>query len=171
MRLAADQANKPLKQFAELGLGIGARRQGRLEAAEAHLAHWLDWNRRGGWDAGVALVLSELGFAAELRGDAQRARDLHTQGYDAACATQDPRAIALALEGLAGAYALAESDDDAARLLGAAVAARASVGVPLPPGERGDVDRITTKVRAALGEERFRAEMARTVGSSVIPSR
>ena len=165
MRLAADQANKALEQFAELGLGIGARMQGRLDAAEAHLDHWLDWNRQGSWDAGVALVLSELGFAAELRGDVHRSRDLHTRGYEAARATGDPRAVARALEGLAGACALAELHEQAARLLGAADTARRSVGVPLPPGERGDVDRIAAGARAVLGEERFRAETERAVES------
>ncbi|NUT92037.1 MAG: hypothetical protein HOY78_08390, partial [Saccharothrix sp.] len=40
-------------------------------------------------------------------------------------------------------------------LLGSATAHRLSVGVPLPPGERFDVDRITAAAREALGGERF----------------
>ncbi|MFD4831452.1 hypothetical protein ACFWPV_16600 [Streptomyces uncialis] len=50
--------------------------------------------------------------------------------------------------------------DEAARLLGAAEAARESVGAPLPPGERGDVERIATTVRAALGSRRYAAQLA-----------
>uniref|UniRef100_UPI0010419DED hypothetical protein n=1 Tax=Actinomadura roseirufa TaxID=2094049 RepID=UPI0010419DED len=54
---------------------------------------------------------------------------------------------------LAGAHALDGDAPAAARLLGTAAALRASVGAPLPPAERGDVDRITATVRAVLGAE------------------
>ncbi|WP_236594901.1 hypothetical protein [Saccharothrix sp. 6-C] len=63
--------------------------------------------------------------------------------------------MALALEGLAGAEALAGDHRRAARLLGAAAALREGAGAPLPPGERGDVARITTATRAALGPAPF----------------
>jgi hypothetical protein len=43
-------------------------------------------------------------------------------------------------------------------MLGAAAAARNSVGTPLPPAERGDVDRITGSARNALGDKAFNAE-------------
>ncbi|MEV4002023.1 hypothetical protein, partial [Actinomadura sp. NPDC049753] len=43
----------------------------------------------------------------------------------------------------------------AAGLLGAADAARRSVDAPLPPAERGDVDRITAAATAVLGERAF----------------
>jgi hypothetical protein len=110
---------------------------------------------------GANAVASELGFIAEHRGDAAEARKLHLDGFALAREGGDPRAIALALEGLAGAHALAGDPVHAARLLGAASAARDSVGRPLPEAERGDVDRITTTVRTALGEETFAAEFTR----------
>lgn len=53
------------------------------------------------------MILAELGFAAEQRGDADAALDLHRQDFTAARRTGDPRAVALALEGLAGAQRLA----------------------------------------------------------------
>jgi hypothetical protein len=37
MRLAARHSYTPGETFAELGLGLVARREGRLDAAEAHL--------------------------------------------------------------------------------------------------------------------------------------
>ncbi|MEU8248261.1 hypothetical protein [Nonomuraea sp. NPDC048916] len=46
----------------------------------------------------------------------------------------------------------------AARILGAAAAARASGSLSPAPAERVDIDRITGRVRLALGEERFAAE-------------
>ncbi|MFJ2578536.1 BTAD domain-containing putative transcriptional regulator [Kitasatospora aureofaciens] len=156
-RLAAEQSHRPAEQFAETGLALGARRQGELEAAEAHLRPWLDWNRRLGVDSGMALILAELGFVAEQRGDARQARELHLEGLTAARRTGDRRAIALALEGLAGAQALTGRPDHAARLLGTAAAVRESVGAPLPRAERGDVDRVTERASEVLGEDAFAA--------------
>ncbi|MEU7297121.1 BTAD domain-containing putative transcriptional regulator [Streptomyces exfoliatus] len=160
LRLAADQAHKRGEQFAETGLALVARREGRLDDAEAHLTKWLDWLRAVYGDLGTALVMAELGFIAEQRGDAATARERHLAGYAAARETGDPRALALALEGLAGTSALTGRHAHAARLLGAATAARASVGRPLPRTESGDVDRITTTVRTALGDARYAAEFA-----------
>ncbi|MFD7446135.1 BTAD domain-containing putative transcriptional regulator [Streptomyces sp. NPDC059909] len=156
-RLAVEQGDKPAEEFAEVGLALGARRQGRLDEAEAYLRGWLEWNRQFDAEYGAALILAELGFVAELRGDAQGALALHEDGLAAAGDTGDPRAIALALEGLAGAHALAGRPERAARLLGAAAAARSSVGAPLPAAERGDVDRVTAAAREALGDDGFEA--------------
>ncbi|WP_084434355.1 ATP-binding protein [Kibdelosporangium aridum] len=145
-RLAAEQSDRFGEQFAEIGLALAARRQGRLAQAETYLDGWLDWAREVGWAPGVALVHAELGFIAELRGDAQTALDLHRAGYAAACDTGDPRAVALALEGMAGAHSLAGDLETAAQLLGEANATRESAGVPLPPAERGDVERISARL-------------------------
>ncbi|WP_433677846.1 BTAD domain-containing putative transcriptional regulator [Nocardia sp. CA-119907] len=159
MRLAASHANRLGEGFAEIGLGLGARRQGRLDDAEKHLNRWLGWLAAIEAHNGVALVSAELGFIAELRGDADRAWTLHTESLSAAVLTGDIRAVALAIEGLAGAATLTEHYDRAARLLGAATRARASTGAPLASGERMDVDRITALARGALGEERFAKEL------------
>ncbi|KJY31468.1 BTAD domain-containing putative transcriptional regulator [Streptomyces sp. NRRL S-495] len=160
-RLAAEQSHRPAEQFAVTGLALGARRQGELDTAEALLLPWLEWNRRLGVDAGTALVLAQLGFVAEQRGDAAGARARHLDGLTAARRTGDPRAVALALEGLAGAHALAGRPAHAARLLGTAAAVRESVGSPLPPAERGDVDRTTARATAALGAAAFTAALHR----------
>ncbi|KOT90049.1 ATPase [Streptomyces sp. NRRL F-5755] len=153
LRLAAEQSHRRGEMFAETGLGIGARRAGRLDDAERHHARWLEWCRSRDGDPGTALILAELGFTAELRGDAATAHRLHLDGYEAARATGDPRALALALEGLAGARSLAGHPTHAARLLGHATATRAAMGTPLPPAERWDVDRITARIREALGSD------------------
>lgn len=116
--------------------------------AESYLRPWLAWNRQSDAEYGAALILAELDFVAELRGDAVAALCLHLEGLTAARDTGAPRAVALAAEGLAGARAPA---GHVARLLGAAAAACASVGAPLPAGERGDVDRVTAAARAVRG--------------------
>ncbi|WP_433247106.1 BTAD domain-containing putative transcriptional regulator [Streptosporangium sp. CA-135522] len=158
LRLAAEQGFKFGEIYAEIGLGLGARREGRLDDAETHLCTVLEWYRRETSESDNALVLAELGFVAEQRGDAVAARALHLDGFAAARDIGDPRAMALALEGLAGAQALAGRHRHAARLLGAAAAARQGAGAPLPPVERGDVDRIAAAARKALGGESFAAE-------------
>ncbi|WP_309112703.1 BTAD domain-containing putative transcriptional regulator [Saccharothrix sp.] len=151
--LAAAHGHRAGEVNAVLGLGLGARRAGELDTAETHLRAVLRWHHQVGLDGANALVLAELGFIAELRGDPATALDLQRQGYAAAERTADPRALALALEGLAGAHALAGHPATAAVLLGAADTARRSRCAPLPEAERGDVDRITAKARAALGPD------------------
>jgi predicted ATPase/DNA-binding SARP family transcriptional activator len=158
--LAVEHSFKPGEVYAETGLALGARRQGLFDEAEQRLLSILDWHRGVASEAGSTLVLAELGFIAEQRGDAVRAKRLQLDGLAIARHSEDPRAIALGLEGLAGAEAAAGEYHRAARLLGAAAAARKSVGAPLAKGERGDVDRITGVLVAALGENAFSAEVA-----------
>ncbi|WP_166351393.1 BTAD domain-containing putative transcriptional regulator [Phytoactinopolyspora limicola] len=156
-RLAEELSDSSAAAFAAIGLGLGARRQGKLDLAERRFRDLLDWHHQTGLYAGTALILAELGFVAEQRGDAGSARALHMEGLTTARKTGDIRAVALALEGLAGVSALVDEPAHAARLLGAAAAARAAAGSPLPPGESGDVDRISRRVRAALGQDEYDA--------------
>ncbi|MFE0375628.1 BTAD domain-containing putative transcriptional regulator [Streptomyces inhibens] len=167
LRLAGEQSHRRGEMFAETGLALGARREGRLDDAEAHLLPWLEWCRGRDGDPGTAFVLAELGFVAEQRGDAATARRRHLEGFAAARATADPRAVALALEGLAGAQALAGRFASAARLLGGAAASRVAAGAPQPTAERGDVARSTAAARRGLGDAAF--ETAYASGAGVAP--
>ncbi|GAA2616275.1 BTAD domain-containing putative transcriptional regulator [Actinomadura fulvescens] len=157
---AAEQGYTVGREFADLGLALSYRRQGRLDEAGSLLRHWLDWNRELGSPLAQALILAELGFVAELRGDAEAARSLHEQSLESARDAGDPRSVALAYEGLAGAAAIAGDASLGARHLGTAAALRDGVGAPLPPAERGDVDRVTAALRTALGDAAFDAGFA-----------
>jgi tetratricopeptide (TPR) repeat protein len=159
-RLAAEHSYKPGETFAEIGLGCAARQAGDLETAEKALTHVLAALRHSDHGAGVAdaIVLTELGYIAELRGDAAAAHTLHTEGLTAARKLGDPRALARAFEGLAGAESLTGQHRQAARILGKAARARASAAVPLSPAERSDIERIAETIRAALGEAAFATE-------------
>jgi len=159
--LGAEHGFKPAEMYAETGLGLGARRMGRFDVAEKHMGNVLDWHRAQRFQAGTALALAELGFIAEQRGDHVTAHRLQLQGYRLARDSGDPRAIALALEGLAGAHTLAGGYDQAAQLLGAATRLRDSVGRPLPDGQRDDVDRITSTLKGALGDAELDAQSRR----------
>ncbi|MFF0727998.1 BTAD domain-containing putative transcriptional regulator [Streptomyces sp. NPDC004134] len=158
MALAVAHFDPVGEEFAEIGLGMVARRAGRPEAAEGHLRPWLTWWRGLDCSAApraVALIAAELGFIAEERGDAEEARALQREGLAAALESEDPRAAALALEGLAGVETLTGNHLPAARLLGTAAALRTAAGAPLPTAERGDVDRITARATTALGRKAF----------------
>lgn len=157
-RSATEQGYRYGEIHAEMGLALGARRSGDLDAAEAHLRHLRDGHAAVSSKAGDHLVLAELGFVAELRGDADRAMAHHLRGLDVARTLGEPRALALSLEGLAGAAVLRGTRPAAgcaALLLGAADAARRSVDAPLPPAERADVDRVSRAARTALGDAAF----------------
>jgi predicted ATPase/DNA-binding SARP family transcriptional activator len=163
-RIAAEQGHKYGEIHSEMGLALGARRSGDLDAAEAHLLHIRDGYADVSSEAGDHLLLAELGFIAELRGDADQSVRHHLQGLDVARSLGEPRALALSLEGLAGAATLracGPAAECAALLLGAADAARRAVGAPLPSAERGDVDRVTAEARTVLGGAAFAAAFER----------
>ncbi|AQZ66940.1 hypothetical protein BKM31_40715 [[Actinomadura] parvosata subsp. kistnae] len=152
-RLAVEQSDKSMEEFARIGLGLAARRRGDLDAAERYFRTGLEWLRRiGGGGAPVALLLAELGFVAERRGDAGTAADLHARSLDVARADGDARAEALALEGLAGARLLEGAVREAAELLRAAGELRERAQAPLPPAERFDVDRISRAISELCGD-------------------
>ncbi|MFC7546497.1 BTAD domain-containing putative transcriptional regulator [Plantactinospora sp. GCM10030261] len=151
----------------ELVLGIAARRDGLLDLAETHL---------GGLERGasaddpplyLSLVLTELGFAAELRGDAAEAVRRHTAAFTTAGQLGGPRDVAYALVGMAGALSVAGEHRSAARVLGSAEAARRSGGLPAGPAETADTDRIVGAVRAALGDADYAIELER--GGALTP--
>ncbi|WP_439959615.1 ATP-binding protein, partial [Streptomyces luteocolor] len=153
--LAVEHGYRYGEIHSDMGLALGARRSGDLTEAGILLHRIRERHADVSSPTGDHLLHAELGFLAELRGDAATARAHHRTALGIARALAEPRALALALEGLAGAAALSGAPADAALLLGAADAARRGVGAPLPPAERTDVDRITASARAALGEAAF----------------
>ncbi|WP_436762889.1 BTAD domain-containing putative transcriptional regulator [Streptosporangium sp. V21-05] len=169
LRLAVEQGHQAGQTFARMGLAFAARRDGRLDIAETHLRDVLDRTPPGTEEPPpyLPMVVTELGFVAEQRGDAATALTLHLSALDLVARFDGARDMPVAVYGLAGALAVAGHHDRAARLLGAGAAARASNSVPLTPMERGDVDRITARIRDALGEERFAAEHGR--GTALTP--
>ncbi|MFB9673955.1 BTAD domain-containing putative transcriptional regulator [Streptosporangium vulgare] len=169
LRLAVEQGHQAGQIFARMGLAFAARRDGRLDIAETHLRDVLDRTPPGAEEPPpyLPMIVTELGFVAEQRGDAATALTLHLSALDLVARFDGARDMRVAVYGLAGALAVAGHHDRAARLLGAGAAARASNSVPLTPMERGDVDRITARIRDALGEERLAAEHGR--GAALTP--
>jgi tetratricopeptide (TPR) repeat protein len=145
-RLASEHGYQAGVVHADLGLALGARRTGDLATAETLLHQILTWHEQVHYAPGVALATAELGFIAELRGQTEESLAWHTRSLTTAVASGDPRAIALAQEGLAGAHSLAGDHNRAAALLTEAAAKRVAVGAPLPTAERADVDRIAARL-------------------------
>ncbi|MEV4751540.1 BTAD domain-containing putative transcriptional regulator [Streptosporangium sp. NPDC049248] len=164
LRLAAEQGHRTAQIFATMGLAFAARREDLLDLAETHLRDLLNGAPEQSAEETpppyLPMIMSELGFVAEQRGDAAAALASHLRSIDLAARFESSREMPGTLEGLAGALTLAGDHDAAALLLGAGAAARASNSPP-PPTERGDIDRITTRVREALGADRFTAGFER----------
>ncbi|MFI6299698.1 BTAD domain-containing putative transcriptional regulator [Nonomuraea sp. NPDC050790] len=154
LRLADGQGYKEGTIFARMGLCIAARRSGRLELAEEHIAILLNGVPRGP-DADPLLfiptVLNELGHVRQAQGREPEARELFQESLVASRKIGDPRTIAGTMEALA----TVADPEEAARLLGAAAAARAAHSTPASPDETDDIARATTRARAALGDTAF----------------
>jgi tetratricopeptide (TPR) repeat protein len=112
----------------------------------------------------MCVNLRELGHLAEQREDEEDAVRLQQESLDWAHRVGEPRLLARALEGLAGALSLGERTGEAARLLGLAESTRAA---GLPEAERVDLMRVSTRLRRRLGDERFEAELAHGRAGSV----
>ncbi|MHA6627473.1 BTAD domain-containing putative transcriptional regulator [Pseudonocardia sichuanensis] len=162
LTLAGEQGFRDGQLFARIVLGYAARKDGRLHEAAHHLDDALD-NTPRCEDVAVHLpmVLSELAYVTELRGDPARAARLHGDAYDLAQKIAAPRDSVQALEGMACALAAAGAAEGAATLLGAAAAARDTAQLPLSPAEHTDVGRATAAVHAALDDATLAAALTR----------
>jgi hypothetical protein len=140
--------------------------------------------RQPGRPVPSAGALSVLGFLAELRGDGEAADNYHRAAIAEANQLDEPHAIALALEGLAGVARLAGDGRQAASLLGAAHRLRGPSGASSSSGARAavagtrrpwsasalddrfDAERIEAAVRATLEPDVFAAAYAEGVAAT-----
>jgi predicted ATPase/DNA-binding SARP family transcriptional activator len=132
------------------GMANTAFRRGKLDEAEAGHREALATYAASGSVEGAASSLASLGFIATARGDQPAAIDLHLRSLREAARGRDRRAVALALEGLAGATAAAGDARRAAALLGAAAEVRRTGGGPLPTAQEPAVDRTAELIASVL---------------------
>jgi tetratricopeptide (TPR) repeat protein len=139
--------------YALVPLGDAQLLTGDLPAAVRAHEEALSLAGRTGDDHLVAAVLDRLGMDAVRAGELAVAHErlfrsavLHRQ-------VRDQEGLANCLDGLAGLVLALGVPRAAARLAGAAEAARAALGVAVWPLLRGQVDRLEEAVRAALGED------------------
>ncbi|MGN9838424.1 BTAD domain-containing putative transcriptional regulator [Nonomuraea sp. H19] len=157
MKLAAGQAYKEGEIMAEMGLAFSARRSGRLDLAEKHLLRLLEGVPRDPDNEPplhLPSTLIELGYLMELRGDLAAAMKLHAEALAAARKIGDPWTMAAAVQGAAAA---AGPTEQAARLLGLVAGARERNQTPADASDLVEIERVTARVREALGAEAFAA--------------
>ncbi|MET7426498.1 BTAD domain-containing putative transcriptional regulator [Dactylosporangium sp. NPDC005555] len=149
-RLAVEQGAPTAVVFAEMSLGIAARRSGRLDQAVTHLTRIADQGRvEPSPPPYLPMILVELAYARELQGDPAAAWALHMEGYESA--------IGFTRDGIGAVEGMATIAEPAvaARLLGAATTAREQNLAPAAPAEQDELDRAARRAVAALGQERF----------------
>jgi len=134
--------------------------QGDAVRAEALCLESLALARMMGEMQGTAILLLTLGQVAHRQGDVRRAE----RWYRESLALHEEEGLtvnlAVCLEGLAAVVAVQGRVEEAAQFLGRATAARAAVGLFLPPASRAVIDAVVATTRAALGEEAFAAAWA-----------
>jgi predicted ATPase len=108
----------------------------------------------------VATALDQLAFDALLGGDPDGARARVVESAALHRRVRDQEGVAYALDVLAGVALAQGRPQVAARMAGAADAARASLGVAIWPLLQSLADSFATALRAALGEEEARQENA-----------
>ena len=134
-----------------LALANARRGQGDMPRAQTHYAEALDLFREVGHKQGTATSLSHLATVALDEGNVEQALPLLAEVIGVLQGSGDKPQIASTLEASAWAASALGHRDQAARLLGAASALRAAIGVPLPPAEEEALRRPI----AAAGEAAF----------------
>jgi predicted ATPase/DNA-binding SARP family transcriptional activator len=141
-------------------LGISLFFLGDVDGAEDVLRRELELERREHkpeWETGTLYCLGRI---AQARGDSAAARDLFCQSLRLSRALGYTLGL---LEGLLGVAGLAQAEGvglRAARLYGAHEAFRQQMGYVLEPLHRPEIEADSAAMRAALGEEAFKAAWA-----------
>jgi predicted ATPase/DNA-binding SARP family transcriptional activator len=137
-----------------LSLGVVARLGGDLAEAEDLLEKSKSICEEIGFKEGIAWCFNELGLVATRLGDPKAEAMLRTS-LELHRELGDQWRQTSVLEDLAASAVLSKDPRKAAVLLGAAEAARARIGTPVPVCEQADHAATLTATRAALDEAEF----------------
>jgi DNA-binding CsgD family transcriptional regulator len=124
-------------------------------------------SREVGFKEGIAASYSLSGQLALSQGDVTTARSLVEESLILSGELGEKWVIAKGLLGLGEVVAVQQKLAWAAQLWGAAEALRDTLGIPLPPVERTDYERLVSAARVHLGERAFAA--AWTQGRAMTP--
>jgi predicted ATPase len=141
--------------WALLLLGHIALAQGDLERAAAQLEASEAWFRQSQQRLGLCAVLHDLGYVRHLQGDDQVASEMLREALTLQRKQQLKLGLITSLERCAWIAADLHQPQRAARLFGAAEAARERIGAPLPPVDKPRYDRHLAQVRADLDGSDF----------------
>ena len=152
LQLFRDRRDTEGVAWSLLNLAAAALYSGDLERAEERLDECLSWSRAGGYKEGIAWSLNLLGAALRERGEAWRAETILQDSLRLHWELGDRWRSASVLEALGGL----RRDP---RLFGAAAALRNTLGTPVPPVERAQVEADL----AVVGQSPFDVEEAISV--------
>ncbi len=141
--------------------------QGEVTRARVCAEELLTLSRSVGFRVGLAGALSFLGRLALAEGNVATAGELFEESVALLREVNDSWPIVTNLQGIGVTLAELGRPVEAAWLWSAAEALCATLGLPLPPGERAFVSRALPAVRADLGEEAFTT--AWTEGRAMTP--
>ena len=110
------------------------------------------------------------GNCGHAQGDARQAMALYEESLALRTALEDKHGMAECCEGLAVIAGAQRHLEQAARLLGAAEALRATIGAPLSPHERARVEHHVSVARAGLGATVFGAAWAAGQATALEPA-
>ncbi len=165
LRLASEQDQRSTRALAEIVLSYAARRTGALDEAETRLRALVDEARRQQDPVlYLSMVLTELAYVVELRGDPEAALELHLEAFRISAEYESARGMCWSLEGIATCL---PDKTVAAQLLGAADATRSAEGFVVTPAESGDNNRAASAARAVLGDSDY--ETAWGAGTALSP--
>ncbi len=154
--------------FALLPLGLTVLRTGDLVRAAALHRESLQQAERIDNNHLRAQALTQLGLDALMAGDVPAARSWYAAAAAVHRRLLDQEGLANCLDGLSGVAVGLGRPAVAARLHGAAARIRQVVGVAVWPLLRPLAEQLVMALRAALGEEAYRAE--REVGAAMRPA-
>ena len=148
--------------YALFRLGVVARNEGDVGAAADLLEQSLALFRAVGDRLGIACALHAQAGIARSEQRPGQAVELYQEALAIRweLARKGAEGCVECLEGLAGVALTLRQPDVAARLFAAAATWRAAHGTPVPPADRGALDRDLAAARSLLGEERFEAAQA-----------
>jgi predicted ATPase/DNA-binding NarL/FixJ family response regulator len=149
-------------------LGITALTQEDYAAARVSLEESVATCRESGDDWALSLALRNLGITALKQGDHERAAARLGESLLALKEAKSTFGL-MNVDLLAAAVSMGGDHERAARLFGAAAAAREAVAVYMMPSVRADYDRGVAAARAGLGEAAFDAAWAE--GKTMPPER
>lgn len=139
-------------------LGEIARLRGDDETAAAHYEESLVIWRVLAEKERLAMVLHNLAPVVARQGDQRRAAALFDESLSISWELRNIHGAAICLAGIAGAVGGGWAEAiQAAKLLGAADAFRASIGVQWEPTDQAEYERSVSVARAVLGDAAFAA--------------
>ncbi|MGH3090537.1 MAG: LuxR C-terminal-related transcriptional regulator, partial [Rubrobacteraceae bacterium] len=151
-------------------LGLAAHTQRDHETARPVLEECIKVCREIGDDWLLSLPFRHLGYMELREGNHEKAMELFKEGIRALRNVREKWFVARAVETLAISSAALGNHERSARLFGAGEVLREAVGATVQNFYQPDYDRAAKAVRAALGDETWKAALAegRTLSTEAV---